>query len=149
MASEASACAEFIYKTLSGDAALADIIGDRLYPDIAPLGTAHPYSTYAFQSPGVDAVSVGLVRATSSPKFHVKTVTDGNSYSPISPASDRTDALLHGARVPWPSAAAPTVMLTCTRESELRYSEFTNNIRYNHLGALYAFTAQPVTDEGD
>jgi len=45
-----STIAEHVYSTLSGDTALAALVADRIYPLVAPEGTARPFIAFAMIS---------------------------------------------------------------------------------------------------
>jgi hypothetical protein len=82
-----------IYATLAGDATLAEIFEDRIYPVVAEQPSSKPYLVFSRVSS-----QVGLVLAGSSNDREARVQVDAFSrrYADIDTARDALIALFHG-----------------------------------------------------
>lgn len=135
---EVQAAQEWLYTTLSGDAQLTAVVGDRIYPRRAPQNTAYPYVFFQLQS-GLDTNAANAVRIWTDCLFSVFVVTKGSSSEPIEPALKRIDALLHKAS---PTTNDRGEIFDCVRENALELNPVVNGIEYLQIGGVYRIHVQ-------
>lgn len=140
MADEATAIRAWLYSRLTGDTDLSEILGDRVFPNLAPAGTAFPFAVYSRQASS-ETASLGMVRAVVYPLILIKIYDRESGFSRITDAQDRVDALLHGQ-----SVTIGEMGLKCVRRQALESAEIVNNVQSRWLGQVYAFMAQPDTN---
>ena len=128
---------QWLYSKLTDDATLAGLIGARVYSYMAPLGATLPAIIYAYQG-GVDVTEVANYRIFNSGLYQVKAVGQGESMVAIATIAHRIDEVLHRAS----GSVTGGAILACVRERPLSYPEFTNGVRYNHLGGIYRILVQ-------
>lgn len=131
---------QWLYSKLTGDATLASLIGARVYSYMAPLGATLPAIIYAYQG-GKDVTEVANYRIFNSGLYQVKAVGQGESMVAIAAIAHRIDTVLHRSS----GTVSGGAILACVREpgrSALSYAEYTNGVRYNHLGGIYRILVQ-------
>lgn len=138
MGDEASRVEQWLYSTLSGDAALTVLVGTRIYSETAPPSTSSPLLVYSMQS-AHDVAGASAQRIMIDGLWLIKAVTTGASYSPLTPIMDRVDALLHRSDG---GTAGTAIVFTSVREYPVRYHEITDGVGYRHLGGVYRIWAQ-------
>ena len=129
----------WLVATLSGDATIAAAATGGVHDGNAPQGTAAPYVIIAYQS-GSDVVGLGGRRVLTNPLYLVKVVGQAESYADLQPIANRVDQLLHAAT----GTAAGGRVLSCVRETPVKYPETKNGIPYRHLGGLYRLQVQEI-----
>jgi hypothetical protein len=135
---ETDVVAAWLMGILTGDAALMAAAPGGVWEDVAPEGTAYPFIVFSLQAP-TDVNGLGGRRMWTNATYQVKGVDAGQSYTRLSPIADRLDVLLHRQR----GAVSGGVVLSCTRDQPVRYSEFDPATGvYKHLGGLYRIEAQ-------
>lgn len=144
MIDDLGACDDWLYAALGGDTALSLLVGDRVFPDLAPQDTPTPFLIYSQQG-GEDDDTLGDELSLAVNVYLVRVVGTGDSYAPLRPIMKRVHALLQGQGPTVTDVDGDTAHLACRRLRPRRYSEFTDNVRYNHYGAEYRITVQPVT----
>lgn len=121
----------WLYSTLTGDASLAATLGAStgVYADVAESEAAEPYVVYQMVAAN-DVDVVGGTRIITDALYQVKVVKQCRSYSELSVAEGRIDALLHlgsgtttGGRV-----------YQARRVRPIRYTETREGRTYRHLG---------------
>jgi hypothetical protein len=138
MASEILVAHSWLDTTLRADAALAAIVGTRIYEGVAPQGTAYPFVVFQTLSTLDYKPAAGGARVWTACEIMVKVIVEGESYSPASAAYDRIDALIKRAT----GTIAGGTIIASTRESALAYGEESNGKHYRHLGGTYRITAR-------
>lgn len=138
MADELTRVDQWLYETLSGDAALGSAVGTRVYADVAPQGAAFPYLVFSYQG-GSDKRGVGTARYFVEALYLVKAVRQGESYQPLQTVMDRVDALLQGSSG---GTATGGTVYASVREQSVRFPEVTEGRQYRHLGGVYRITVQ-------
>lgn len=135
--SETARVRAFIYLTLTGDTALAALIGTRCYHGVAPAGVADPYVVFQMLSGGNDLMVVGAIRIWANPLYLIKAVRKGSSTGPLEPIADRIDALLHAKS----GTVTNGVIWSVARERPHELPELTDGVQYSNLGGEYRFLA--------
>ncbi len=129
---------QWLYSVLSGDAALAALVGTRIYGYVAPTGSASPFVIYSHQG-SHDVRGVGAVRILNSMVYQVKGVGQGSSMSAVKAIADRIDALLHATS----GTTDDGRILSCVREQTISYVEIDpSGMRWDHCGGLYRLQVQ-------
>jgi hypothetical protein len=130
-------CEEWLYTTLSTDAALGSVVSTRVYSAPAPQNAAYPFVSFAQVSAADDNLVAGG-RACVEVTYQVEVVSEGASFGPLRAAANRIDAILHGAHG---TATAGSVTIASTRDEPYKETEIVNGVRYNHLGGVYRLYA--------
>lgn len=130
---------EWAYGVLTTSQALADALDvtlaelpSRVWPDVAPEGTAGPWVVYNVTEP-VDTLGIGPApRLMSGVSLTVQVVDQARSYDALTDAARALYDVLHGAL----NQAVPGggVVLTARRTNGVQYPEQTAGIEYRHLG---------------
>ena len=128
--------AEFLYEQLTGHAALTDLVGERVYRNLAPPGAVLPYVTFSFVA-GVDRNAMGSRSIMfTRPIVDIKGVTKGTD----SVAADAIADAIHGAvngKQRLDVAVGELVVLGVRRESLIEFVELTDDQQYLHRGGTY------------
>lgn len=126
----------WLYATLSGDLALADLVGTRIVGTLAGGDVEPPYVHFLMVSTR-DVLGTGAERHDTDNIYTVKVVTRGASWDQAKPVAKRLDALLgvKGTRT------VPGGSLTCTRERTVQYPSVDNGVQHRHLGADWRIRA--------
>jgi len=137
---EPSVIAKWIYGTLTGDAALAAIVGTRVYEDVAPQGAAMPYIVFQMQSPGNDLNALGSRRVIATPLYVIRGIAQTASYTGnLATIAERIDVLLHGQQQ---RVGTNDGYVWCYRERPFRLAEVRDGIQYRHSGGVYRILTQ-------
>lgn len=128
---ELSAADKWLYTTLSGDAALAAIVGTRVYDTLAPEGSAFPCVVFSYQG-GHDVHTNGPGRVMVSALYQVKVIGKDGAFSELTSAAERIDELLHARH-----GSNTDGLAWAVREQPIKYMETDSGVRYYHLGGLY------------
>jgi len=116
---------------------LASLCGGRVYEGVAPGNAALPFLVFAVETAQPE-YQAGAVEVLQKICVVVKVIGDGFSYSTISPIADQVNVVLHGK-----STEASTYRILATKRNNLiKYHEFVDGVRYNHLGAQYTVYIQ-------
>lgn len=139
MADETGEIDAWLYSALSTDATLNPLIGNRVYPDLAPEGTAFPYVVYSVPN-GTDMNSIGMQRNTTTVSYVVSVYGRNDGFADLQTITSRIDTIIQGSRhigvaVNWKVAR---------RSPWTRLTEFKSDTRYPRLFATFGVTAQPV-----
>lgn len=122
-----STIAEYVYATLSGASALAALVGDRIYPAIAPEGTARPYVVFH----KISAVPTASHDASSTNRLDETLV----QFNIVADDYTGTEDVANALRATLEDAAGPTngsIEVTNIRESyESDTEEFLTQIDAN------------------
>ena len=89
---------QWLYRVLSQDMTLGDMVGGRIYAYVAPQDAPFPFILISHQA-GHDVRGVGPARVMVSLVYQVKVVGQGGSFAPLQPIADDPDsvALVHEA----------------------------------------------------
>lgn len=126
----------WLYATLSGDAALAEMVGGRVVGALTPDELASPYVTFALSSPR-DVMGVGTARLMVEALYIVKAVAQTTSQDDVAPIAGRIEALLHGRS----ASVATGHVLAVSRRNVISYPEVSRGIPFLHAGGLYRIQA--------
>lgn len=138
MPSEIETIDKWIYQTLSADAALTAIVGNRIYTELAPQLVDQPMVIYHQQSPSTDLMEVGQRRVWTQGRWMVKLVGRTQSFVDLYSAFDRIETLLHRAD----GVVGSGNVLAVTREQIVKYVELSDGIQWRHFGGIYNIIAQ-------
>lgn len=128
---------EWLYATLTADAALGSVVSNRVYSQQAPQGAALPYVLFAPLSQ-VDDNLLGGNRGAVIAEYVVRMVTQGATFGPARAGANRIDAVLHAATG---TATVGSVHIgACVRTEPFQMTETVDGVRYNHLGGVYQIT---------
>jgi hypothetical protein len=126
----------FLYSRLAGDAALAVLVGNRIYERGAPQGAAYPLVLFKVQA-ATDLLGAGAARLWMNAVVQVKAVGP-QATSELSPIADRLDALLHVAEPVVVRLDGKSYQIHGShRERTINYDEVVAGQVYLHLGGLY------------
>lgn len=128
---------QWLYGKLTTDATLTSLISTRVYSYMAPLGAVLPAIIYAYQG-GQDVAEVAGYRIFNSGLYQVKAVGAGGSMAVVAAIAHQIDEVLYRAS----GNVAGGAILACVREQPVSYAEYSNGVRYNHLGGLYRILVQ-------
>jgi hypothetical protein len=129
----------WLYSVLHGDSSLVAAAPGGIYADMAPLGVTGVYVTYALMA-GSDVLTISGVRMLMRALYVVRATGEGNSYSVVTTAADRIDALLKRTS----GSTSGGLILSCVREEPVRYGELVDGKQFRHLGGLYRIQIEEV-----
>lgn len=131
---------QWLYDRLSGDAALNNAVGGRIYAYLIPPEAALPAIVFSYQR-GSDVSTQNGRRVLLDAVYLVKVVGEGWSSAPLQTIVDRIDAVLGMAS----GVGADGVRIECRRLNPIAYVEYSDGRLYRHLGGLWRIIA---TDGG-
>lgn len=133
---------EWMYDLFSGNLAITNIVGNRVYGDVAPQGTDFPLVLFAFLG-GADKVITFQSRFTNA-IYLIRAVGRGSSYDAIETLADRIDTLLSQA-VPTNGAVVRDIRIaSCNREQPHQRKDTENGVPTVYLGGFYRVRYQPT-----
>lgn len=131
----------WLYARLSGDAALAALVGDNIVGTLSDGAVVPPYVVFSHVS-SRDITGTGGVRTEVDCLYTVKAVARGSSWSVVRPIATRLGVLLGGADpTVVTTSTTPAGDLTCVREGIVQYPEVADGAQYRHLGATWRIRA--------
>lgn len=130
----------WIYSTLAGDSALADLVGDHIYGPIVPDEIDVPYVTFQLISLLDVNTAAGGYRIMVDALYQVKVVAETTSQDDIAPIAARVDTLLNVR-----NADTGTGFVTCIREGIISTAEVVDGQPFLHLGGRYGVQAATTT----
>lgn len=136
--SEIDAADKWITAKLTGDTALAALVGARIYDGEAPPGAGYPLVTWTAASPPRDVMAEGGERILSVAVYLVQAFAQGRDYDPLRPIAKRIDQILHQAR----GTVTDGVVFGCVRESAIKLPEMRDGQSYRRLGGYYRLWVQ-------
>lgn len=128
---------QWIEATLSAASAVTDLVGTRIYADVAPPNIEYPFVVYQLQSPD-DVRGVSSARILTSTLYVVKAVSIGTNFNALQPVVEAIDGVLHQASGPVTGGQ----VLACVRERPFRLVEVNEGNTYRHLGGEYRIQVQ-------
>lgn len=136
--SESTAIDRWLNTVLAADAALAAVVGTRIYADQAPDSAPLPVVIYQVQS-SRDLMALGAHRVWANTLYVVRGIAQTIAYGGnLITIADRIDAVLHAAS----GSTVEGEVYECVREGEFRMTETANGVQYRHLGGLYRILAK-------
>lgn len=129
----------YLYALFTGDATLANLIGTRVYTQLAPPFPDMPCIVFSYL-PGAQA-NRALSDAVSSIRalYEIKAVGQGNDLIALQPIADRIDALISGL-----AADQTTFRLNFAKQSPVERADvLMGTTRFSHLGAVYRIWYRP------
>ena len=123
----------FIYTTLTSNATLTGLVGQRFYHAQAPADAQYPFVVFQLLSGGTDLRGIGMTRIWSAPLYLIKVITKGLSTGAIEPVVDAIDAALHGAS----GTVTNGEIVECFRERPFELPDEQNGTMYIQMGGEY------------
>lgn len=128
--------AEFLFQQLTGHEPLADLVGARVYRDLAPPGAALPYVIFGFVA-GVDRNAMGSRSIMfTRPHFDIKGVVRGTNSADADAIADAIHGAVNGKQR-LDVAVGELVVLGVRRESLIEFPELLDDVQYLHRGGTY------------
>jgi hypothetical protein len=144
MANELVGAEAYLFAKLSGDAALAAIVGARIYRQVAPdkdpaTGLTPAYPLIAFhRQGGIDTIGPGATRIFAKPLYLVRVLGEAGGIAALRAAADRIDAVLTDTTPETITVGGVAYAISgCCREQPFDMTEFVEGRRIEHLGGLY------------
>jgi hypothetical protein len=126
-----------LYARLSGDAAVAGLVGARIYASLASQGASFPLVLFNYQG-GQDLHAVGSGgRIWTRSLYLVKAVCEGGSYGPAAAIAGALDAALEGYEDTVTLSGVAYHVSVAGRETPVRYTEGSEGKIYRHSGGIY------------
>jgi hypothetical protein len=131
----------WLYSTLSTDATLISLVGDRIVNTASPVELGYPY--IVFNSASTRPIrGVGGVVIDTDSLYDIKCVTEEASYEQASNIAARFRLLLDKANVTTSPPLTPVMAsIACWWELEIRFPEIQEGVWYRHLGGTYRIRA--------
>ncbi len=128
----------WLYTVLAADAALAAVVGNRIYGYLAPATAAMPYVVYQQQA-AHDVRGTGPTRIMAAMLYVVKVIAETNTFTgSLETAANRIDAVLQAAS----GTNVRGNVVACVREQPFSLVESTADGQYRHLGGIYRLWAR-------
>lgn len=138
---ESSGIAQWIYETLAADSVITDLVGTRLFDEVAPQGTAYPLVRFEQMS------SVDVMGATESTRIMVnelwliRAIAETSSYrGGLLTLANRIDDLFQNNA----GEVVGTNIFSSARDSAFRQYNVDQGVSFRHLGGIYRIYAQGV-----
>lgn len=139
MSNEIVAAERWLFSALSGSAALAAVVGTRIYGHKVPIGTTYPLAYFTMPAAADDFLTVEANRVWSTFVYAVRVIGKVESYVPLETGAAAIETALHKASGTNVSGViyaaikeAPFAMIETDRDgAELR-----------HLGGLFRLYVQ-------
>lgn len=137
MANELPLIEQWLYQTLSGDATIVGLIGNRVFAYLIPQDATLPALVYTFQN-AQDVEGCTGCRLIVKATYQVKAVDKSESVAGVKALNDRVDALLQRKT----GAVTGLDVLTCLRQYPFEYVELQDGAQFRHAGGVYEIVAQ-------
>lgn len=128
-----------IYGKLAGDTTLNNLLGTpaqgyakSIYHNTAPANAQFPYVLLSQQS-GTPTEAFTAPSALETEVWLVKAVDHNTTADPADAIWDRIKTLLNDATLSISGAS----LLYLRRQSDAKYEEVTDGVRYQHVGSLF------------
>ena len=131
----------WLYGLLTGDTALAALVGDRIIGTLSDGAVDPPYVVFFLASPR-DITAVGGIRVQVEALYTVKAVARASSWNAVRPIAARLDTLIRGDGK---TVTTTKGHLTRVRDVIVQYPETTDGVQYRHLGASWRIRANSLT----
>lgn len=129
----------WIDETLKAYTPLTDIVGQRIFSDLAPSGSVFPYVIYQVQSPPSVVRGVGLAEVMVDTIYTVKAINQSPSYAALAPAASAIRSAMVTADTQAPTGG---LIFTCGYERQVAYTEGRGTEQARHLGGEFRIQAQ-------
>lgn len=86
----------WITSVLEGDPVVASVVGDRIYPDQAPMETAYPLIIFNFVS-SLPVSNASADKVMDDEIWRIKVITDDPTYKGLETLADRIREIFHKA----------------------------------------------------
>lgn len=136
---ELGAAFAFAYTTLSGDATLQALQGQRVYRAKAPAGATFPATIYQWQGGGDTVNALGGRRLVTNLLLLVKAVDVGSDLTALTAIDARIDALLNNAK-----GTANGYYQEWVRQAPFYLPTVDGGVSYEQLGGVYAVVVHAV-----
>ncbi len=139
MANAIVAAERWLYATLTGDATLAGIVGNRVYGHVVPGGATVPYVFYSFQGAPDDTTTINAETIWSELVYAVRMVSKVESFTTVEAGA----AAIHGAIHRERGSNISGDILACVQERPFAMIELDRDgFELRHLGGLYRLYVQ-------
>jgi hypothetical protein len=133
---EADACEQLLYSTLTGDSTLNGLV-NGVFMGIAPQPTTYPFVVMQEMS-GIDLMTVDSARIWTNFLYLVKVVGQTASYADLRTAVARMDVLLHRLS----GTVSNGTIWACVRQQVFRMPEYApGGQQFRHAGGIYRLYA--------
>lgn len=123
---------------LSSTVAVTDIVGDRIWPDLAPQNAEYPFIVFQ-QQVTTDVVGVGpRARIMVNAEWIVRGVSEISTYGGLKALARAIDGALEGLTLD----AIDGYVFACVRQNEYRMTEQHEGRTIRHLGGQFKLQAQ-------
>lgn len=130
----------YILSKLAADSQLANLVGDRIFADVAPTNAVFPFVTIRYETYN-DLGTIDGSRPIQELSYLVVASGKGASYGPLEPIVERIDAILDKTQGKPPSGNG--VVLSCTFDGlyKMPYTDETG-ANYRDIGNRYTLLLQ-------
>jgi hypothetical protein len=140
-----AAVARWLYSRLSGDGAVAALVGTRIYPETAPQDengdpdTVFPFVSFSFNRGRVLQVSGGRQRALSNQYVAVQATDGGEDYDRVTAVMQAVDASLtaDSAEGSVSVGGVSHYVSVVGQQQPFRLPEFSRGQHYRTAGRIY------------
>lgn len=122
---------QWVYSSLSS------LCEGRVYEGMAPGDASPPFLVFAVEAAQPE-YQTGAVEVLQRVHVVVKVISEGFTWSDITSIADQMNVALHGKSV----ETSTYRILATKRNSLIKYHEFIDGVRYNHLGGQYTIYIQ-------
>lgn len=137
MADETFVADDWLFSTLSGDATLAAIVGNRIYPSPPAPSTAYPLIIVELLAAPLRKTADDTVIWVEA-DYLIKVYVKGRSYNNARAAAFRVNELLHKKR----GTTADGIVVSSSRVETQRGAEEESDAQYRWVGGIYQLLAQ-------
>lgn len=130
---ESPICEHWLYQVLSTDPQIQSALGNRIFSGAIPQKVEFPYCFFFLQS-GMDVQGLGTVRTKARLLYAIRVIERGRMSEGAILAANRIDEIV-GKAV---QVVHMGLEISGRREQPLRYTDFEGDIRFDHLGGVYA-----------
>lgn len=139
---ESAGIETWIYEQLSGDAAVATLVSDRIYSYLAPQTAEMPFVVFAPQGASVVVSDARRGRPVHQSLYVIKAVGSGSGRGSLYAIEESIRAVLLSE--PQALVEGAVQLLSCWREQGIDYVEVVEGKRYDHVGSVYRIMAYRV-----
>jgi hypothetical protein len=139
---DTNAIDQWLYATLTGDGALAAVVGTKVYADLPPQTeppVSLPFVVFTMLS-GVDLRVVGTYRVWANCTYKIVGMAEANSFAGnLKTMADRIDAVLDAKQ----GSNVTGIIYSCVREMPIRLTEPPQDGRViRQLGGIFRIQAR-------
>lgn len=137
MANEVQGFVTFVGDVLLNDEAVAALVGDRIFEDEAPQGTAFPYVIVSQNRARVLNAQGADARIHVRPAFLIRATVQDESYADADALASAVDAALTGAKGTATVGDTTYHIRGVFQTSPVRYPTSKDGVHYRHSGGIY------------